>query len=278
MLKRYVVGLLCMVSTFPSDATQAFVTPGFARPAPPSVTYRMLDGHYELGTNTSQYYSCTAYVVTIGDYDPSKKTVNHHIYSLTDSPRDQYNPTCWGVPVKCCSIDYKDITNSIVQATTGMAIPYQRTRFPVHGLDTHKCIVMTSVSTPYGRTYSRSSYTDTCNTESPPAPINCDINVSPVIQHPTTVAVGGRSVSSSPVSVRCNRRATVSVSVMSNDVLMTGQGGTIYSGLYVGQVGTSEVPLLVDPVGSVDLINVIDDVGKVAGQYQGSGVVVLSWD
>lgn len=255
---------------------RAVVTPGYSQTPAPAV---MVDYNY-LSHNADQWgwdlNHCDVRV-KVSSQVPLAGVVRYHEYLLISDDTDP--DYCWGVK-RDKSVDPDIFFPAIAERLRGVPIPYWRSDTYLPGLEPiYQCdafIISSSTKANPLRVTEAGPASSECKVMA--APVTCTVSVPDVLQHDAT-PVGGRNISTrGAVHVSCSDRATVTVSVLVPNVDLTGNGSSILSWLYVGIVGDTAKTLIADTTASVDLISVIDSVGDVAGEYQGSGLVVVNWD
>lgn len=266
-MKSIIAALLFAVLVTGSHA-KGVVTPGWTPVPSPSVTVHSVTPPNWGQTSTTGRPWCSVYAYTYNETVRSQ-----HVYVLDGSSR----PIPWG-DTYCFGVNISDLgkpesLRQIANAVEGITIPFSHTTSQNPGYGDGYCMWAVQVVAPGGGSMIQYSMTGCAE----PAPVSCALSDPGIISHPATVAGMVRARQEITINISCDRPATVNVSTTGEIVLKNGRL-SLPSRLYVQTEGTTSSKVAADPEARVRVISIIDATQAIAGEYSGSGVIVVDWD
>ncbi len=252
-----------------SHSNTAVLSPGYVIPPAQTITAtpQTLGGGGSWTAQPGPAY-CKIYAYISGPEHGSS-------YLLVDNSYRGRGSSCFGVTIGPDHMN--EYLNSILYNIPSYPMPYAGVHSIVSPVPV--CLFSFEIRTDINsNVYSWATGYAGCKLQPLNPQTYCYVHAPQPMIHPPSPTGYIRSTSGRSVDVSCSQETNLTVSIDDSSLPLRGGKGQIASTLYVGANGHSSVRVKANPNAAVPLISDINTTAAIPDVYQGSKVLIISWD
>ncbi len=276
-----------------SQAGTVTVSPGYTMPPAPTVFASSTDVDVWVYGGGAGGWDCGA-LVGVQVQDPNHPDRHRYHYYRHKEPAVQLGVvngkrmfTCWGYDFRVAWLpEDREYNMGQVKALLRRGIELED-RYATDGelgwwgYERGGCSIQLYINgganVAFNAGYSN-NHTNSCIARSRPRPAECKTVVPGAVEHGTRPTDTGTSRVTDTVEIECDQTTSVDIDIGQSSLPLHEGNQELPSQLYIGRDGQTAARFSANPRVSVPLISIINTDRTKPGKYEGSRVIIVSWD